>query len=136
MNYMVADYPWSFTVAVAAQACSQLFFSEYVEGLQQQQGIEIFNGTTSTVNLSGYKVELYSNGASTPSNTANLSGSLGQGDVYVIANSAAVAAITDFANLISTVTYFNGNDAIALKYNNTIINIIGQIGTDPGTPVG
>ena len=136
VNYMATDYTWSFTVAGAAQACSQLFFSEYVEGTSNNKALEIFNGTASAVSLSGYKVELYSNGSPTPTTTANLSGSLAAGDVYVIANSAAVAAITDMADLISGVTNFNGDDAIALKYNDTIIDVIGQIGTDPGTQWG
>ncbi len=136
LDAMAANAVWSFTVAGAAQSCNDLFFSEYVEGSSNNKVLEIFNGKTATVNLSGYKVELYSNGATTPSTTANLSGSLAAGDVYVIANSGAVAEITSIADLISGVTNFNGDDAIALRYNTTLIDVIGQIGADPGTQWG
>jgi len=57
-------------------ACGGLFFSEYIEGSSFNKAIEIYNGTGAPVDLSAYKVELYINGASSPSQSATLSGTL------------------------------------------------------------
>ena len=54
-------------------AASELFFSEYIEGTSFNKAVEIYNGTGSTVNLAGYVVELYSNGAASPSQSLTLS---------------------------------------------------------------
>ncbi len=43
--------------------CSDLFFSEYVEGWSQNKAIEVYNPTSSTIDLSNYQIERYSNGA-------------------------------------------------------------------------
>src|SRR5690606_34831846 len=40
--------------------------------------VELYNGTGSAVNLSGYSLGIYSNGESTPSNSINLTGSIAQ----------------------------------------------------------
>ncbi|MCD8480418.1 MAG: hypothetical protein LRZ88_09485 [Candidatus Cloacimonetes bacterium] len=67
--------------------------------------------------------------------TLELSGTLAPGDVYVIANASAVAEILAEADITATVTYFNGDDALALRCMNpdTIIDVIGEIGNDPGS---
>jgi len=121
-----------------ATACpTDLFFSEYVEGSSNNKALEIYNGTDATVDLSQYRVNLYSNGSSTPgTNSTDLSGALAPGTVFVIANPAASAEILAVANMTSTVTYFNGDDALALLHNGVIIDVIGQIGYDPGTAWG
>jgi len=112
-----------------------LFFSEYIEGSSNNKALEIFNGTGGVVDLSDYKVELYANGAATPGNTITLSGTLAHGDVYVIANAGANASILALADVTSTVTYYNGDDAVALKKISTdaYVDIFGMIGQDPGT---
>lgn len=111
-----------------------LFISEYIEGSSNNKAIEIFNGTGSDVDLSVYKIELYSNGADAPgSNVLNLSGTLKNGEVYIIGNSGAGTDIKSKANIESTVTYFNGDDALVLKHNDTVIDSIGKVGEDPGT---
>lgn len=112
-----------------------LFFSEYIEGGSNNKSLEIFNGTGVAVDLSDYQVELYANGATAPGNTQALTGSLAHGDVYVISNAASNAAILALTDLESTVTYYNGDDAVALKKISTAayVDIIGVIGQDPGT---
>ena len=114
----------------------ELFFSEYIEGSSNNKAIEIFNGTGVPVDLSDYRVELYSNGATTASNTLSLSGSLAHGDVYVIANSSANPSILALADITSTVTYFSGDDALALKKISTgsFVDIFGVIGDRPASP--
>lgn len=111
-----------------------LFFSEYIEGSSNNKAIEIYNASGQSVDLSRYQVELYRNGAATPGNTLIMSGILAAGEVYVIANSEAITGILAQADVTSTVTYFNGDDALALRCLNpdTLIDVIGTIGTDPG----
>ncbi len=113
-----------------------LFFSEYIEGTGNNRAFEIYNGTGDAVDLSLYSVELYSNGSSNPSSTLTLSEvkpMLGNGDVLVIANRNADAAIRAQADETSDLGFFNGDDAIALRKNGDLIDVIGAIGTDPGS---
>lgn len=122
-----------FSVMADGVYANDLFFSEYIEGSSNNKAIEIFNGTAQTVDLSQYTVELYSNGATAPGNSFTLSGTLESGKVYIIANSSAVAAIKDISNATATVTYFNGDDALLLKHNGTVIDSFGIVGQDPGS---
>ena len=113
--------------------CGSVFFSEYIEGSSSNKALEIYNGTGGDVDLSEYSVELYSNGSTSVTNTLTLSGTLTDGDVYIIANSSANAAILAIADVTSTVTYYNGDDALLLKHNGVVIDSIGKLGEDPGT---
>ncbi len=113
---------------------TELFISEYAEGSGSNKWIEIYNGTGDDVDLSNYSIELYSNGSDTANYTLTLSGILAAGDVYVIYNSSAdIQAVIDAGDITSTVTYFNGDDAVALLKDGTVIDVIGVIGTDPGS---
>lgn len=62
-------------------------------------------------------------------------GVLNPWDVYVIAHASADPAILAIANTTNnSVINFNGDDAIALmRSDNTYVDVIGQIGLDPGT---
>ncbi len=115
-----------------AQPCSDLFISEYVEGGSSNKAIEIYNPTASAIDLTGYKLQLFTNGSATAQTTLNLAGIIAAGDVYVVVNSLANAAIKATRDTSSGVTNFNGNDAIALFNGTTIIDLIGEIGNDPG----
>ena len=116
---------------------TDLFFSEYIEGSSSNKALEIFNGTGLPVDLSNYKVYLYSNGSLTPTNTLLPTGTLAHNDVYVIANASANAAILALADVTSTVTFYNGDDAVSLvkvvDSVETYVDIFGVIGQDPGT---
>jgi hypothetical protein len=115
---------------------TDLYFSKYGEGSSNNKFLEIYNGTGVAVDLSNYSVELYANGAATASNTQIFTAGtmIAAGDVYVLRNSgAALAAILNASDISSSVCNFNGDDAIALKKLGAVIDVIGQIGTDPGT---
>ena len=115
---------------------TDLYFSMYGEGSSNNKFLEIYNGTGAPVDLGNYSVELYTNGSATVSNTQTFTAGtiLAAGDVYVLRNSsAALTAITSAADITSSTCNFNGDDAIALKNSGTIIDVIGQIGVDPGT---
>lgn len=118
--------------AEAAYA-SDLFISEYIEGSSYNKAIEIFNGTSASVNLAEYTLELYTNGSSTASKSLTLSGTLNSGDVYVICHPKAAQEIISQADLQDgNVINFNGDDAVVLKHNGNIIDVIGKVGQDPG----
>jgi hypothetical protein len=115
---------------------TDLFISEYIEGSSNNKYIEIYNGTGASVDLSDYKLQLYANGVSSPTNDNSLSGTLENGAVKVYQNSSASltlpSGVTAEAN---TANNFNGNDAVALYKISTssFVDIFGVIGSDPGS---
>jgi uncharacterized protein len=128
----------------AATKPTDLFFSEYIEGSSNNKALEIYNGTGNSVNLKEYKIEIYSNGATTPhaTNSIDLStlddskATLADGETFVIGNPSPTGvnqAILDAADILHTITFYNGDDALVLKHNDTVIDSIGKIGEDPGT---
>ncbi len=118
----------------AVAAADGLFMSEYIEGSSFNKAIEIYNGTGSAVDLSTYTLELYSNGAATASQSVALSGTLADGDVFVVAHGSADAAILAVTDLVSSsVANFNGDDAVVLRNSGSVVDAFGQIGFDPGS---
>lgn len=92
--------------------------SEYIEGSSYNKAIEIYNGTGAPVDLGAglYTLELYSNGSPTVSQTMTLSGTIANGDVFVLAHPSADPAILAEADVTSgSVIHFNGNDAVVLR---------------------
>jgi uncharacterized protein len=112
---------------------ADLFFSEYIEGSSNNKALEIYNPTTVTVDLSSYVVKLYSNGATTAGNVFTLTGTLSPDGVVVLVNNGATASFKIPGSYTSTVTNFNGDDAITLEKSGVVIDRIGQVGFDPGT---
>ncbi len=117
---------------------TDLFFSEYVEGSSNNKALEIFNGTGADIDLAAgsYNIQFFFNGSSTPAPAIHLTGVISDGDVYVIADDGAVQAILDEADQTPGNSFFNGDDAVALLKGGTFIDVIGQIGNDPGTQWG
>ncbi|MGP4077735.1 FN3 associated domain-containing protein [Halobacillus sp. K22] len=112
----------------AAEAPADLFISEYVEGSSFNKALELYNGTGSAIDLSGYTLELYSNGATEASQTQELEGTLASGETFVIADSQAAKDIIDKADLIDGIVSFNGNDPLVLKKDGEIVDSFGQVG--------
>ena len=122
----------------AFAAPSDLFFSEYIEGSSNNKALEIFNGTGASIDLAaqGYNVQMYFNGNPLSTLTVNLTGTVAAGDVFVLAQSTAGAAILAQADQTSSASWFNGDDAVVLRKGTTILDVIGQIGVGPGHGVG
>ncbi len=131
---------YDFTLTAEATApvvnCGDLFFSEYLEGTSSNKYVEIYNPTASSINLTAYEIVIYANGSTTATSTISLSGTIAPYGTYVVANSASNATIIASANLTNGSVNFNGDDAVALRNSGVIIDVIGQIGTDPGSEWG
>jgi hypothetical protein len=114
---------------------NDLFFSEYIEGHgYRNKAIEIYNGTGSEIDLSDYRIEIYTANATSPEYIIPLSGSLLHGDVYVVAHRLANSTILAQADLTTASLWFDGDDQLALMRNSTgsYVDIFGRIGEDPG----
>ncbi|MEM5567059.1 HYR domain-containing protein, partial [Psychroserpens sp. AS72] len=110
-----------------------LIISEYVDGNNNDDCIEIFNGTGNDINLNAgnYTLNFYIDGSSTPTYTVPLLGVIADREVYVVCN-----PFTPNADVVANQTGafgIDGNDAIALVSNGNAVDIIGEIGIDPGT---
>lgn len=105
-----------------------LFISEYIEGSSSNKAIEIYNGTGSTFDLTGYNLKVYANGSTTPGSAINLSGTLANGATYIVANPSANATILSLANMTSGSLTHNGNDAVGLFNGTTLVDVVGPIG--------
>jgi predicted extracellular nuclease len=130
--------PAAFAPTAAHAATSDLLISEYIEGTSNNKAIEIYNGTGALVDLAagGYDLQMFFNGSSSAGLTIALTGSVANGDVYVVAQSAAVAAILAQADQTNAAGWFNGDDAVVLRHGGAVIDSIGQVGNDPGTEWG
>ena len=131
-----------FALAIYSAAnaqCNELFISEYVEGTGYDKAIEIYNPTSSSISLTGYRLERFSNGSSTSSSggVLNLSGTIAAGATWVVTNNNTTAPVTSPAltamadqldNPYPAPTYMNGNDAIVFYKNTAIVDIFGKTG--------
>ena len=73
-------------ITTNSQDCSDLFISEYVEGPGNNNAIEIYNPTNSSIDLSGYTINRYSNGASSGPESWQLGGIIASNEALVIGN--------------------------------------------------
>ncbi|WMS90932.1 ExeM/NucH family extracellular endonuclease [Pseudoalteromonas sp. HL-AS1] len=119
--------------SLSAPASADLIISEYIEGSSNNKAIELYNNADTELSLEGYTLGLYSNGSSSVGNSIDLTGTLAANTTYIISNPSAAAAILDIADETSTVTYYNGDDALVLTKDGVIVDSFGQVGFDPGS---
>jgi hypothetical protein len=114
---------------------AKIFISEYLEGSSNNKAVEIYNGEASAIDLTKLSLRLYANGSPTPGNTwIGTSGTLGAGKTIIIYNSGATLPdILAYGFEASTVTFYNGDDALDVLYDGQVTDVFGTIGTDPGT---
>jgi hypothetical protein len=110
----------------------QIWFSEYVEGSSSNKALEITARTRSV--LDGCKISSYFNGKSEAAVVASLGGVLEAGEVLTLCTSTLkekLAACNQVGNLT-----FNGDDVVTLSCHGELLDVIGQIGVDPGEAWG
>jgi hypothetical protein len=119
-----------FSSNVMAQ-CSELFFSEYVEGYANNKALEIYNPTDDAINLSGYSIARFSNGGTTAGTNKVIQlpdVMLEAHDVFVV-----VVALTDVADWNSQFDKpaWNGYNQIDTLFDNVtgepILNDDGEV---------
>jgi hypothetical protein len=110
-----------------------LFFSEYVEGSSSNKALEI--SAQSRSQLDGCKIGTYFNGKTEATVVATLSGMLEAGQVLTLCTSTLKEKLPNVCNQVGNLT-FNGNDVIAISCAGKLLDVIGQIGVDPGTAWG
>ncbi len=116
-----------------------LYISEYVEGTSNNKVLEIANPRTSSFDLAANAcaLKLFANGSATATNTLPLTGTIAGGDVFVACNTSVSATISAQCDVFNGgVMGFNGDDAITLECNGSVLDSIGQTGFDPGTEWG
>jgi len=137
--------------------CSEIFFSEYVEGSRNNKALEIYNPTDKRVNLSQYRIVRWPNGSTqfSMSLSHKLKGFLSSHKTFVIVldkqdtskigiDTPVVFALRKKANAFignadsfNFTMSFNGDDALSLeKYNNQLgkyvaVDIFAKIGDKP-----
>ncbi len=117
----------------AKSQCSDLFFSEYLEGSSNNKALEIYNPTDTATDLNYYRIIMFMNGSSTVTTTFFPKGLLGPKSTYVIVHSSADSLLQLLADTLSggNVVKFNGDDAMALMHGTDTLDVIGKIGDLP-----
>jgi len=111
-----------------------LIISEYIEGSSYNKVLEIYNGTGQNVSLSNYSIKLFSNGSQEAGTTKTFTDETIYDDSVLSLVYPSDTNAFKIGNYIeSGVVNFNGNDAIGLFKNDVLIDLVGVIGTDPGT---
>lgn len=131
---VLATVPASYA-GPASAATDDLVISEYVEGSSLNKAIEIYNGTGAPVDLAAgdYELDLFFNGSTGAGATIDLSGTVADGDVFVVADDGADPALLAEADQTPTNSFFNGDDAIVLTKEGAVVDSFGQVGVDPGS---
>jgi hypothetical protein len=137
--------------------CNEIFISEYVEGSRNNKALEIYNPTTSAIDLSKYRVTRWQNGSAawTAQMSDVLSGTIQPKDVMVLVidrrdttqtgqDTPVVLPLRLKADLFLSKDYntsysmsFNGDDALSIdKLNDATgkwipVDIFGKIGERP-----
>lgn len=110
---------------------TELFISEITDhGTGSHSYVEIYNGTGSAINLTGYEIRVHNNGSATPTSTVALSGTIANDDVFVLAF-GSVDATNPYAahgyDLTSAISGINDDDNIRLYNSATWVDLWGDI---------
>ena len=128
-----------------------VFISEYFEGSGNNKGIELYNPTSESIDLNSYELQRWANGESTATDVLQLEGVIEPHATHVLVNGQTedidlgggaispacdpeLQALADqLGNAYPDPLYFNGDDALVLVKNGTIVvDIFGKPGEDPG----
>lgn len=117
---------------------SDIYFSELYDVGPRPQGlggdggiIELYNGTASPINLSGYTIKRYGDIGGSSFYTINLSGTVQPGRTYLIGIGSGPIACTFTPNTTYGVG-FNDNDEFELLKNNVVIDNVHLVFSSAG----
>src|SRR5690606_17990512 len=99
----------------AAPVQADLLISEYLEGSGNNKALELYNTASEPLDLSGYRLEMYFNGATSIGANIALSGQLPPGEVFVLAHASADPAILAPADQRVGASRAHGDDALPLR---------------------
>lgn len=112
--------------------CSELMITEYIEGTSSNDHrnnfIEIYNPTNTEVNLEDYNITTFKSDNLNPTGAIELSGSISAYGNFLIEDEKEILNIDADISTNSTVMDFTGDDKIALRKGEVIIDLIGLIG--------
>nr|MDA3863710.1 hypothetical protein [Deltaproteobacteria bacterium] len=114
----------------------KLFISQYVEGSSYNKAIEVYNNTGGNYDLANCSILVYFNGSTGSTSSITLSGILVSGDVHVLCDDSADQSLLDLCDQTHNQNWFNGDDAVVLNCGGSDVDVIGQVGFDPGTEWG
>ncbi len=123
-------------------ACSEIVaggvvITEYVEGSGSNKAVEISNLGSEPVDLGAgnYKLAMFRDGSPTEHEDRKifLTGMLDPGKSFVVFNESADPEFQfpEGMGAASSVTFYNGNDALVLTANDVIIDVFGRVGENP-----
>jgi hypothetical protein len=134
----------TYTITMDDAMPGGLIFSEYIEGSGNNKALEIFNPNDEPVKLNYYQISQISNGGDDweyfhefPAGSI-----LGSHETWVIITDQTDETLFAYANAdevlgFPSVVHFNGDDARGLVVvtgeDTTLVDIIGEIGPDPGS---
>ena len=112
--------------------CGQLMISELVEGTSsashRNNYIEIYNPHDSPIDLNNYDLVSYRNKNEEHISPLKLEGIILAYDVFIIEDETEILNVNANLSTNSAVLDFTGDDKIALRQNEKIIDMIGKIG--------
>ena len=105
----------------------QVLISKYYEGKDNNNAIEIYNSSDTTIDLNLFEIGIYENGSMTPTTRIPLEGvELQAGKTYLIVD-AVNEDLKAKADLTITLPYV-GKEAVALLYKDMVVDVVGNIG--------
>ncbi|HVK84168.1 MAG TPA: Ig-like domain-containing protein [Kofleriaceae bacterium] len=119
-----------------------ILISEYVEGASFNKAIELRNPSVTTpydLAANACVLQQHNNGSMTVSSSFSLTGTIAPNDVRVFCDDATTSQpLKDVCDVLtnSAVFDFNGDDALVLRCGGVVLDVIGQIGVDPGSEWG
>ncbi|HDZ62315.1 MAG TPA: hypothetical protein ENH40_04125 [Nitrospirae bacterium] len=93
--------------------------------------IELYNPSDITADLSQYSIKCFASGPNNP-NVVQLSGTLPTKGRTSCGNSQADPNVLVLCDMVSSELKFDGDDAVGLYKNDVLIDMIGEIGVNPG----
>ncbi len=120
--------------AVTSSGHAQMLITGIIDGPRTgglPKAVELFV-TADIADLSLWDIVSYANGATTPSTPIILSGSAVAGDyIYVVNEAPSFTAYFGFnSDFTGSAMNVNGDDTVALRFNNNNVDVFGVVGED------